>query len=85
MLTMDALAKHDKTGDNDVESMAADSDQQTMGTFKTWATNWTECTNATFSKVHRYWASNSALHKEVTLLFSKLLNIRPIIISFCCL
>lgn len=46
--------------------MVTDSDQQTMGTFKTWATNWTDCTNATFSKVHRYWSSNSALHKEVT-------------------
>ncbi|KAL4231185.1 pre-rRNA processing protein [Mactra antiquata] len=66
MLTMDALAEHDKSeAGNDVESMATDSDQQTMGTFKTWATNWTECTNTTFSKVHRYWASNSALHKEI--------------------
>ncbi|XP_045190399.2 RRP12-like protein [Mercenaria mercenaria] len=66
VLTVDALAKHDKSqGENDAESMVTDSDQQTMGTFKTWATNWTDCTNATFSKVHRYWSSNSALHKEI--------------------
>ena len=63
-LTVDALAKHDETN----EELGADgleSDQQTAGTFKTWATNWTECTNVTFNKVHRYWSSNSALHKEV--------------------
>ncbi|WAR21706.1 RRP12-like protein [Mya arenaria] len=65
-LTVDALVKHDKShSSTDVESMATESDQQTMGTFKTWATNWTDCTNTTFSKVHRYWSSNSALHKEI--------------------
>ncbi|XP_052226276.1 RRP12-like protein isoform X6 [Dreissena polymorpha] len=65
-LTVDALVKHDKAqGGDDVESMVTESDRQTMGTFKTWATNWTDCTNATFSKVHRYWSSNSALHKEI--------------------
>lgn len=68
-LTVDALAKHDKGEANqDAVSMATDSDTQTlgtMGTFKTWATNWTDCTNTTFSKVHRYWSSNSAAHKEV--------------------
>ena len=65
MLTVDALQKHDK--DQDSQSMSVDSDQQTSGTFKTWATNWTECTNTTFTKVHRLWASNSALHKEVSI------------------
>lgn len=65
-LTVDALAKHDQShAENDGESMVSDSDQQTAGTFKTWATNWTECTNTTFSKVHRYWSSNSSLHKEI--------------------
>lgn len=65
-MTVDALARHNKDHDGeDAVSMATDTDQRTMGTFKTWATNWTECTNMTFSKVHRYWGSNSALHKEV--------------------
>lgn len=69
-LTVDALAKHDATNvekDGDVILSDPDFDVQTAGgsTFKTWATNWTECTNATFSRVHRYWQSNSALHREV--------------------
>jgi ribosomal RNA-processing protein 12 len=45
--------------------MDAVSDGHTIGgkTFATWATNFTDCTNATFSRVLRY--SDSALHKEV--------------------
>lgn len=41
------------------------SDGRTIGgkSFATWVTNWTDCTNATFSQVLRY--SNSSLHKEV--------------------
>ena len=35
-------------------------------TFQTWATNWTDCTNTTFSKVHRHWGSNNAMQKEVS-------------------
>jgi ribosomal RNA-processing protein 12 len=42
-----------------------DDDNQTVDTFKSWASNWSNCTNATFNKVHKYWKSNSALHKEV--------------------
>ena len=66
-LTVDALAKHDnKDGDTEMASDGASDTQSFAGkTFNTWATNWTECTNTTFSKVHRYWQSNSALHKEV--------------------
>lgn len=73
-LTMDALAKHDESQfSHDTDSnqggfdkMSA-SDKLSIGakTFNTWATNYTECTNATFNKVHRYWASNTAYHKEV--------------------
>ncbi|XP_061180059.1 RRP12-like protein isoform X1 [Saccostrea echinata] len=68
-LTVDALAKHDEEQadkDGDV-SLRAESDIVSAAgkTFNTWATNWTECTNTTFSRVHRYWASNSAFHKEV--------------------
>lgn len=78
MLTVDAVEKHDRSQrENDAESMVTDSDQQTMGTFKTWATNWTECTNTTFSKVHRYWSSNSALHKEVMYSCSLLYSFSP--------
>lgn len=40
-------------------------DNESIDTFKSWASNWSDCTNATFNKVHRYWRSNSALHKEV--------------------
>ncbi|XP_022336615.2 RRP12-like protein isoform X1 [Crassostrea virginica] len=68
-LTIDALAKHDEQQtdkDGDV-SFKAESDivSATGKTFNTWATSWTECTNTTFGRVHRYWASNSAFHKEV--------------------
>ena len=66
-LTTEALAKHDKADDGD-EDM--DSDTRSEGglsakTFNTWASNYTDCTNATFSKVHRFWGSSTALHKEV--------------------
>ncbi|OWF35995.1 RRP12-like protein [Mizuhopecten yessoensis] len=67
-LTEGALAKHNE-GQVDGDAILSDdeSDRQTAGgkTFNTWATNWTDCTNVTFNKVHRYWASNSALHKEI--------------------
>jgi 2-polyprenyl-3-methyl-5-hydroxy-6-metoxy-1,4-benzoquinol methylase len=45
-----------------------DEDNQSIGTrdtFQSWASNWSDCTNATFNRVHKYWKSNSALHKEV--------------------
>ena len=73
-LTADALAKHDEDiFTKDTDSMQegfeklSTSDKQSVGarTFNTWATNYTECTNVTFNRVHRYWASNSSLHKEV--------------------
>ena len=69
-LTVEALAKHDaKEGDAEDVGML---DTQSVGrgtagghTMSTWASNWTECTNATFGRVHRFWSSSSALHKEV--------------------
>ncbi|CAC5426030.1 RRP12 [Mytilus coruscus] len=73
-LTVDALAKHDEDHfSKDTDSLQegfeklSTSDKISVGakTFNTWATNYTECTNVTFNKVHRYWSSNSALHKEV--------------------
>ncbi len=61
------LAKHNEAqNDAESESMFTDDAGSVSGkTFNTWATNYTDCTNATFSKVHRYWHSNSAQHKEV--------------------
>jgi ribosomal RNA-processing protein 12 len=71
-LTVDALAKHDEQQidqDGDVGFRAESDVVSAAGkTFNTWATNWTECTNTTFNRVHRYWASNSAFHKEVNML-----------------
>lgn len=68
---MDALAKHDKSQENEDDYDITDQDGKSTGastsghSFKTWASNWTECTNTSFSNVHRYWASNDALHREV--------------------
>ena len=71
-LTSKALAQLDSIsqfGNNnkfdDSKSMISEADS--ADTFKSWASNWSDCTNATFNKVHRYWRSNSALHKEVVL------------------
>ncbi|KAL3864637.1 hypothetical protein ACJMK2_006302, partial [Sinanodonta woodiana] len=67
-LTVDALKKHDDfQADKDGDVSVCDSDKQSTktGTVNTWATNWTECTNTTFSRVHRYWSSNSAVHREI--------------------
>lgn len=80
-LTIDALAKHDERQidkDGDV-SFKAESDVVSAAgkTFNTWATNWTECTNTTFGRVHRYWASNSAFHKEVIKL-NKMLSLHSV-------
>ncbi|ESO86543.1 hypothetical protein LOTGIDRAFT_128850 [Lottia gigantea] len=67
-LTVAALAKHNADdGDPETQSIVSTEDARsvTAKTFSTWATNWTDCTNATFSRVHRYWSSNSAMHKEI--------------------
>lgn len=59
-LTVEALQKHEGAEVDKIDLENADAK-----TFNTWATNWTECTNATFSRVHRLWHSNSALHREI--------------------
>ncbi|KAK3582767.1 hypothetical protein CHS0354_015294 [Potamilus streckersoni] len=67
-LTVDALKKHDDfQADKDGDVILSDSDKQSTktGTFNTWASNWTECTNTTFNRVHRFWSSNSAVHREI--------------------
>ncbi|XP_067934576.1 RRP12-like protein [Watersipora subatra] len=58
-LTVSALSKHDVQNSQHLGVQENDAT-----TFKTWATNWTDCTNTTFNKVHQNW-SNDALHKEV--------------------
>jgi hypothetical protein len=70
MLTTKALAQLDSQSMNNVnlnnfDSKSIISDADSADTFRSWASNWSDCTNATFNKVHRYWRSNSALHKEV--------------------
>ncbi|ELU03860.1 hypothetical protein CAPTEDRAFT_226490 [Capitella teleta] len=64
-LTVEALAEHNAEQNEQSTPMDAMSDGQTIGakSFATWATNWTDCTNATFSRVLRY--SGSSLHKEI--------------------
>ena len=68
-LTAKALAELDAGSSanlmlgDDAKSMISETDS--ADTFRSWASNWSDCTNATFNRVHRYWKSNSALHKEV--------------------
>ena len=77
-MTEAALAKHNeahKDEEDDVmlsSTPGIETGSVTAKTFNTWATSYTDCTNATFSKVHRYWHSNSAQHKEVWQMFSSL-------------
>ena len=61
-LTLSALAKHDAQC---MDIGSSDVDTQSVASFNTWATNFTNTTNATFSKVNRYWSSGSAFHNEV--------------------
>ncbi|KAK2163707.1 hypothetical protein LSH36_75g12086 [Paralvinella palmiformis] len=68
-LTVDALAKHDaRQEDKDGDAILQDvSETQSASgrTFSTWASNWTECTNVTFNKVHRYVTTSSVMHKSI--------------------
>jgi hypothetical protein len=73
-LTQKALAQLDSSSianlDNNFDARTIISESSGGNTFRSWATNWSDCTNATFNKVHRYWKSNSSLHKEVAFLIS---------------
>lgn len=65
-LTEKALAQLDSmTNDDNFDNKSILSDAESIDTFRSWASNWSDCTNATFNRVHRYWRSNSALHKEI--------------------
>ncbi len=66
-LTSEALAKLDSKSVKKIDIDDDDDNQSvlTADTFQSWASNWSDCTNATFNRVHKYWKSNSALHKEV--------------------
>ncbi|RUS76379.1 hypothetical protein EGW08_015859 [Elysia chlorotica] len=65
-LTLKALEKHNQVTGGFTEASIQD-DATSFGgtTFNTWATNMTGCTNATFSRVHRYINSNSSVQKEI--------------------
>ena len=68
IITADALAKLDSKSLSNLKIDDDNEDNQRIGTrdtFQSWASNWSDCTNATFNRVHKYWKSNSALHKEV--------------------
>lgn len=58
-LTTSSLEKHDAQFSETKMDQGFDA-----ATFKTWATDITECTNTTFNKVHQNW-KNDAAHKEV--------------------
>jgi ribosomal RNA-processing protein 12 len=62
-----SIGTNNKQNDFDeTKSMISDSDAASAAdSFRSWATNWSDCTNATFNKVHKYWRSNSAFHKEI--------------------
>ena len=72
-MTVEALAKHDETqlGKSQPDRMSdgisvGSHGTKTVDTFNTFASNWTECTNATFGRVHRHWGANATeFHKEV--------------------
>ena len=70
-MTVEALQKHDGIDNDEALDPSSDTfDARTSKswdakTFKTWATNFTQCTNLTFSNVHKLWGSNTAVHKEV--------------------
>lgn len=72
-LTEAALAKHnesqeEESGNKPMVDVLSETDKLsvTAKTMNSWASNWTECTNNSFGKVLRYYKSNSALHKEVS-------------------
>ncbi|XP_014673956.1 PREDICTED: RRP12-like protein, partial [Priapulus caudatus] len=67
-LTTDALKKHNESIEDGEQSAAGvNADQETFSakSQSTILTSWTDCSNQSFSKVHRLWKSNSATHKEI--------------------
>lgn len=75
-LTVDALKLHNELQSGSLEfgckhaAMEEEPNEtiseRTAGTF---LSGLSDCSNLTFTKVQRYWESNSASHKEVTMLF----------------
>lgn len=65
-LTHAALQEHD--GENEMELDAGPIEFDAK-TFNTWATNFTNCTSLTFSRVHSQWNLNNAMHKQVSWYF----------------
>ena len=72
-LTVEALEKHNADVIDDDNSFDTLSNANSIGGFsktsiQTWATHLTDCTNATFSKVHARFDANASEHqREVSL------------------
>ena len=92
-LTVEALQQHN-TSTSDDRALDSISDAGSIGghsanTFKTWASNWTDCTNATFSKVHSRFNANSTEYQREVSSFSLNptvpIHTKPacVIFSFC--
>lgn len=72
-LTTDALRKHDaisyfvppSTSQTSQADDDEESEQQTYSTIKTFASNWSECSNASFGKLLRVFKPDSAMHKDM--------------------
>lgn len=69
-LTMDAIAKHDKSQDSDGDVDIQEGDAQSILSGKTFGTSFsvgglTDCSNPVFTSVRRFWDSPMAHHKEV--------------------
>ena len=57
IITADALAKLDSKSLSNLKIDDDNEDNQRIGTrdtFQSWASNWSDCTNATFNRVHKY-------------------------------
>ncbi|XP_076800293.1 RRP12-like protein [Clavelina lepadiformis] len=65
-LTTEALKIHNEmANDKTVSTIMDGTDNESVGTFGTFLSGLSDCTNATFGKIQRYWLNNSAKHKEV--------------------
>ena len=54
-----------------LKAATAKSEHHTIAkTANTWASDYTDCTNATFGRVHRFSVTNSAMHKEVIIILN---------------
>ena len=65
-MTSQALAQlNAANNEHQFDSKSLISDNESVGTFESWASQWSDCTNATFNRIHNFWRSNSSMHKEI--------------------